>query len=89
VQRKRLTLGAEQGEVADVKPLDVSGVRTVAVGTIAFVVAAVVLALSYGWLEDHDREWWLWTAVTGTVLGAYGIVHCRRRARHHAAGRVD
>ena len=78
-----IALGAEPGEVADVQPLDVTGVRTVAVGTLLFAVASVVLAFSYGWLEDTDREWWLWTCVTGTVLGLYGCVHCRRRARHH------
>ena len=65
---------------SDVEPLDVTGVRTVAVGTALFVVASLVLLASRGWLEEHDREWWLWTAATGACLGLFGVWYCRRRA---------
>ena len=69
--------------VAEVRPLDVSGVRTVTVGTVLFLVAGLVLALFFrGWLEDTDREWWLWTCAAGFGLGLFGYDHCRRRARH-------
>jgi len=74
----------EPGEpgVADVRPLDVTGVRTVAVGTALFLVATVVLLLSQDWLEETGREWWLWTGVTGLGLGLFGSEYCRRRARN-------
>jgi hypothetical protein len=68
--------------VADVEPLDVTGVRTVAVGTALFLVAGLALLPFYGWLEDHDRVWWLWTCVAGFGLGMFGFDYCRRRARH-------
>jgi hypothetical protein len=64
-----------------VEPLDVTGVRTVTVGAVLFLVAFGVLLAARGWLEEHDREWWLWTAATGFGLGLFGIVYCRRRAQ--------
>jgi hypothetical protein len=68
--------------VADVKPLDVSGVRTVAVGAVLFLLAGLGLLPFHGWLEEHDREWWLWTCAAGFGLGMFGVDYCRRRARH-------
>ena len=65
----------------DVEPLDVSGVRTVAVGAVLFLLAFLVLLAFRGWLTEHDREWWLWTAATGFGLGVFGVYYCRRRAR--------
>jgi hypothetical protein len=68
--------------VADVEPLDVTGLRTVSVGTALFLLAGLALLPFYGWLEDHDREWWLWTCAAGFGLGLFGYDHCRRRARY-------
>ena len=70
-------------DVAPVQPLDVSGVRTVVVGTALFVVAGIVLLFFRDWLEETGREWWLWTCVAGFGLGVLGYDYCRRRARHH------
>jgi drug/metabolite transporter (DMT)-like permease len=70
--------------VADVEPLAVTGLRTVSVGTALFLLAGLALLPFYGWLEDHDREWWLWTCAAGFGLGLFGYDHCRRRARHLA-----
>jgi hypothetical protein len=76
-------LGRQEHAVAEVRPLDVSGVRTVTVGTVLFLVAGLVLVLFFrDWMEDTDREWWLWTCVAGFGLGLFGYDHCRRRARH-------
>lgn len=76
-------VGSSTGEVAVVRPLDVTGVRTVGVGTVLFLLAALVLVLFFRqWMADTDREWWLWTCVTGFALGVFGSDHCRRRARH-------
>jgi hypothetical protein len=79
-------LGPDTGAVAPVQPLDVSGVRTVLVGTALFLVAGIVLFFFRDWLEDTDREWWLWTCVAGFGLGVFGYDFCRRRARHHPGG---
>ena len=78
-----IAVGIASEGVADVRPLDVTGVRTVAVGTVLFLIATVVLALSHDWLEETGREWWLWTCVAGFGLGLFGSEYCRRRARHH------
>ncbi len=81
-QPDRHEIGNRTYLVADVEPLDVSGVRTVAVGALLFLVAGIVLLFFRGWLEEHDREWWLWTCAAGFGLGMFGVDYCRRRARH-------
>jgi hypothetical protein len=67
--------------LADVEPLDVTGVRTVGVGTVLFLLAGLALLPFQGWLAEHDRTWWLWTCVAGVGLGLFGLQYCRRRAR--------
>jgi len=69
--------------VPDPEPLDVTGVRTVAVGTLLFLIAGLAMLPFYGWLEDHDKVWWLYTCAAGVGLGIFGFEYCRRRARHH------
>jgi hypothetical protein len=78
-------IGNRTYPIAEVEPLDVTGVRTVRVGTVLFLVAGVVLLPFHGWLEDHDRLWWLWTCATGFGLGLLGSAYCSRRARPDAA----
>ena len=66
--------------VADVEPLDVDGVRTVAVGTALWLVAFVALLPFYGPARaSHGRTWWLWTCLAGFGLGLFGLEYCRRR----------
>ena len=65
--------------VADVEPLDLDGVRTVEVGTIAFLIGFLALLPFYGSLSDDGRTWWLWTCLAGFGLGLFGIEYCRRR----------
>lgn len=72
--------------VADVEPLDVTGVRTVAFGALMFLGAGLGLLPSYDWLRDTDREWWLWTCAAGFGLGVFGVGFCLRRARAIARG---
>jgi hypothetical protein len=73
--------------VADVEPLDVDGVRTVQVGTAAWLVGFLALLPFYGRLEADGRTWWLWTCAAGFGLGLFGMEYCRRRrqARHERA----
>ena len=85
-------IGRRRFVVADVEPLDVNGVRTVAVGTALWAIAFVLLLPFYGRLEASGREWWLWTCVAGFGLGIIGWDYCRRRrraAQTARAGRSD
>ncbi len=66
---------------ARVQPLDVTGVRTVAVGAVLWLIALVYCAVSYSSLRDHGHGWWLWTCVAGLALGLLGLEYCRRRRR--------
>lgn len=61
------------------KPLDVDGVLAVSIGTIAWGVAFLVLLPFYGRLADQGREWWVWTCLTGALLGLAGLWYCVRR----------
>ena len=65
--------------VADVDPLDVDGVRTLAVGTALWGLAFLMLLPFYGRLQDDDHLWWLWTCAAGFGLGLVGWDYCRRR----------
>jgi hypothetical protein len=59
--------------------------------TLCWVIALVVL-LSVRSLLPADVRWWLWTCVTGVVMGLFGLWYVpflkRRRARL-AAGRAE
>lgn len=68
----------------EVQPLDVTGLRTIAVGAFLWLAAALALAPFYSTLQQHDRGWWLWTCIAGFGLGLIGIEYCRRRKRHLA-----
>jgi len=77
--------------VADVDPLDVDGVRTVAVGAGLWLAGFVLLLPFAGRLADTGRLWWLWTCLAGFGLGIIGWDYCRRhrnrrRQRQSAAG---
>ncbi len=67
--------------VADVEPLDVTGVRTVVVGSAVFLLAALAQLPFLDQLREADRLWWLWTCLMGFGLGIFGFEFCRRRAR--------
>ena len=78
-----------RGEVveAPIQPLDVTGLRTVGVGTTGFLGATLYLLLfQLDWMRDTDRLWWLWTFFAGLGLGVFGFVYCTRRARHLQEG---
>lgn len=64
---------------AEVKPLDLSGVPTVAVGIGAWLIALVVLLVFRSELEARGEEWWIWVAVAGAGLGLIGLFYTRHR----------
>lgn len=69
----------DSGPVANIEPLDVDGVHTVAVGSALWLVAFLALLPFVQALRDSDRLWWLWTCIAGLGLGLIGLEYCRRR----------
>lgn len=74
-----LEFGRTTHRVAEVEPMDVNGVRTMTIGTIAWGIIAIALLPFWGNLQDQGRTWWLWTAIAGLGLGLMGIEFCKRR----------
>ncbi len=77
--------------VAEVKPLDVDGVRTMGVGALLWLAAFFAMLPFWSSLQDDGRGWWPWTCLTGAVLGLIGWLYCRRRRtylRAHHPGRA-
>ncbi|CAO5160929.1 DUF2530 domain-containing protein [Frankia sp. AiPs1] len=81
---------AQSGTPADPEPpepLPYDGVASVAVGTVLWGIAAVVLSFMVGDLRDDGHLWWLATALCGFGLGLLGLwVVIRRRHRLRSAG---
>lgn len=57
-------------------PLDVTGVRTIAVGTSIWIVVGLVSLVLRSRLEATGNEWWLWTCAVGIGLGFVGFLYC-------------
>jgi Protein of unknown function (DUF2530) len=55
------------------EPLDVDGIASVAIGTVLFLVAFLVVVLMRGF----DR--WAWVCLAGAGLGVLGLGYCIRR----------
>lgn len=72
-------------DLEELKPLDVSGIRTVAVGTALWLVVFVVMIPFHGQLRAGDHLWWLWTVLAGFGLGLFGWGYCRLRKNRLAA----
>jgi hypothetical protein len=73
--------------VPPIAPLDVDGLRTMAVGTALWGLAFLVLLPFAGRLHASGHLWLLWTCLAGFGGGLVGWDHCRRRrnARRLAA----
>lgn len=63
------------------EPLEGDVPRTVAVLTAGWFVLLLVQLPFYGWFADHGHVWWLWSCLTGGLLGLYGLWLVRRRER--------
>ena len=69
------------------EPLDVDAVSVVTVGTLLWALGGLGLVVfARGWLERNHDVWWVWTCVSGFLLGLVGIVYVRRR--RSALGRL-
>lgn len=62
------------------RPLDVDGTTTVAIGVALWGIAGLVLLVFFReQLVAEGRGWWLWTCLAGFGLGLLGWTYCRRR----------
>lgn len=73
----------------DVKPLDVDGVKTFKLGTATFIVALILCLIFHQQLAEHGQQWWIWTCVTGIVIGIIGSGYTSRRAKVYAEDRAS
>ncbi|WJV47965.1 DUF2530 domain-containing protein [Streptomyces flavofungini] len=73
------------------EPLEGPIVATITGGTIIWFVLFVAQMPFYGWFDDRDITWWVWTCLAGGGLGLIGIWYVRsrdaaiKRARAEAA----
>ncbi|WP_328943257.1 DUF2530 domain-containing protein [Streptomyces sp. NBC_00250] len=71
------------------EPLEGPVVATITGGTILWFVLFLVQVPFYGWFDDRDLTWWVWTCLAGAGLGLIGIWYVRKRdaaiKRHEAA----
>lgn len=73
----------------EVEPLDEDGVGAVAMGTVAWCVALVVLLLLRDRLAESDAQWWIAVAATGAGLGLLGLLYTTRRRAAYRSSRKD
>ncbi|MDV9187753.1 DUF2530 domain-containing protein [Streptomyces sp. SR27] len=73
------------------EPLEGPVVATITGGTILWFVLFLVQVPFYGWFDDRDLTWWVWTCLAGAGLGLIGIWYVRGRdaaIKRHAAARA-
>lgn len=61
------------------EPLEGNVVATVAVGTAIWAVLFLAQLPFYGWHQEHDHEWWVWTCLAGVGGGLLGLWYVVRR----------
>ncbi len=81
----QIEIGHKTYVTAKVQPLDVTGVRTVMVGTSLWLITLVALLTQYSTLQKDGHLWWIWTCLAGLALGGLGLEYCRRRRRRLAS----
>jgi hypothetical protein len=73
------------------EPLEGPVVATITGGTILWFVLFLVQVPFYGWFDDRDLTWWVWTCLAGAGLGLIGIWYVRKRdaaIKRHAAAQA-
>ncbi|HEX6338418.1 MAG TPA: DUF2530 domain-containing protein [Jiangellaceae bacterium] len=73
----------------ELRPVDVDGVRTVAIITVLWALAFVVLAFFRTDLDEAGRGWWIWACLAGVGLGLLGLEYCRKRRDAIARAELD
>jgi Protein of unknown function (DUF2530) len=67
------------GSGRSTEPPDPREATPVAVGTGVWALLLVIGLVIRHDLADSGREWWVWTAAAGTILGVIGYLIMRRR----------
>ena len=68
------------------RPVDADGVTAVAIGTVLWAVAGLVLLLFFrAPLAEADASWWLWVCAVGAGLGLLGLWYVVRRRNVYRA----
>jgi hypothetical protein len=65
--------------------LSVNARKVVFIGTSLFFVTFLVLLPFWSWLGEHQHRVWLWTALSGAVLGLLALPLIRK---HTGEGRL-
>jgi hypothetical protein len=65
--------------------LSVDARAVILLGTAMFLLALLVLLPFWSWLGAHGHRVWLWTALSGTVLGLLALPLVRK---HTGEGRL-
>ncbi|HEU4567182.1 MAG TPA: DUF2530 domain-containing protein [Marmoricola sp.] len=79
----------DERRVAPIAPLDVDGMRTLAVGSALWAVAFLMLLPFAGHLREAGSLWMLWTCLAGFGGGLLGWDHCRRRRNARRAAQAS
>jgi ABC-type nickel/cobalt efflux system permease component RcnA len=64
-------------------PLEANDQQVTAVFTVAWAIALIVLLIARDSLPSGSR-WWIWTCVTGLVMGLFGLWYVPRLKRSRA-----
>jgi hypothetical protein len=70
---------------AAARMLSVDARKVVLLGTVLFFAAFVVLLPFWTWLGNHGHRVWLWTALSGGILGLIALPLIRK---HTGEGRL-
>ncbi len=65
----------------DPEPLVTDERRAIKWMTAGWGVALVAGIVGYGYLNDTDRGWWVWTPPIAIALGLYGLRRLARQRR--------
>ena len=69
----------QKGSPEEIAPVRTDGVLVIAIGTVGWLVALVVLTVLHDQLRADGHLWWIACAATGFGLGLVGTVYCARR----------
>ncbi|MFY8027423.1 MAG: DUF2530 domain-containing protein [Aquiluna sp.] len=61
----------------ELDPVKVNIRLVLAIGTVAWLVALIILAAFYQSLANAGLDWWLHTAAIGALLGGIGLLTVR------------
>ena len=73
----------------NLSPLQVDGIKAVKIGTMAWGISFMLLALSRNFLEETGRAHWIWIAASGVVLGLLGYRYTTNRVKRLGLSRDD